>query len=299
MKKLIAIVLCLVTMLSMVACGQTENSAEATTKPIEVGVFQETPKVENTKEPAEVTKLTEASTKTTADEASTNTPAEVASKASVEATTKAPAEAATKVPAEAASKAPAEAASKTSTKESVKAPAKESAEVPEKSAECAHRWESAGERDEGMILYECKDCSAMKLEYKCTHEYCIPENLTDSDGTSYIRYTCYGCGYTYTSSVASGQDDNVADSNAPIETPTEEPTEVPKESSECTTHRWDYSGEPETGAVVRKCLDCSAMYVEYKCAHDLCFKEYLTDSDGTDYIRYTCYGCNAVFTSRD
>ena len=50
-----------------------------------------------------------------------------------------------------------------------------------------------------MFLYECMDCDAMYLEYKCAHEFCTKQQLTNSDGTVYTQNTCIGCGYTFTS----------------------------------------------------------------------------------------------------
>ena len=326
MKKVIAIVLCLVTMLSMAACGQTANSAEASTEPKETGVIQEAPKVEKAEEPAKVTKLTEEAIKTpakapsqttaeapskTTAEAPSQTTAEVPSKTTAEVpsqtTAEAPNEATAEAPNEATAEAPNEATAEAPSKTTAEAPSqtsaeetnKESSEVSEEPTECAHRWEAAGEGEEGMILYECVDCSAMKLEYKCTHEYCLPETLTDADGMSYTRYTCYGCGYTYTSSNTAGQEDKAEDSGASTEEPADEPTEVPEEPVECTNHRYDYSAEPETGFVFRTCLDCAAQELVYKCPHDVLYKEQLTDADGVTYTHSICYGCNEEFITYD
>ena len=306
MKKLMAIVLCLVMMLSMAACGQTANSAEAPTEPKETGILQEAPKGEPTEEQAEVTKPAEVPTKAPVAETSkapvaetTKAPVAETSKAPVAETTKAPVAETTKAPAAEPTKASVAETTKAPVAETTKEPTKAPEETQEESQECAHRWEAAGDNEEGMILYECMDCSAMKLEYKCTHEYCIPENLTNSDGTSYIRYTCYGCGYTYTSSNTAGQDDKVEDSDASVEEPVEVPTEAPEEPSECTSHRYDYSAEPETGFVFRTCLDCSAQQLVYKCPHDVLYKEHLTDADGATYTRSICYGCNEEFITYD
>ena len=153
------------------------TEATETTEPTEVTETAEiTEATESAKEPVETTKPTEAPTK-------------------------APSEETTKEPA----KEPTEETTKEPTEETTKEPAEESTEEPEEPSECTtHRWASAGDNDEGVILYECMDCSAMKLEYKCAHEYCSKENLTDSDGASYTRYTCLSCGYTYTSPNTSG-----------------------------------------------------------------------------------------------
>lgn len=207
------------------------TEATETTEPTEVTETAEiTEATEFAKEPVETTKPTEAPTKAPSEE-TTKEPA------------KEPTEEATKEPA----KKPTEETTKEPTEETTKEPAEESTEEPEEPSECTtHRWESAGENGEGMILYECMDCSAMKLEYKCTHEMCFPETLTNSDGTSYTRYTCYSCGYTYTSPNTSDQEDSGAEEPAGCE------------------HQWGVDQVRDDGLILYRCELCGAVMESYE-----------------------------------
>ena len=74
----------------------------------------------------------------------------------------------------------------------------EPTESPADPDNCEHQWVCNGEGETGTFLYECVACGAMYVEYRCPHEFCTQEQLTDpNDGSTYIRYTCISCGYTY------------------------------------------------------------------------------------------------------
>jgi hypothetical protein len=93
-----------------------------------------------------------------------------------------------------------------------------------------------------MFLYECIDCGAMDVEYKCPHEVCTEEQLTDPDsGATYTRYTCIGCGYTYSS----------------------EPTEVPAEEPVICNHQWGIDQVRDDGLALYRCEVCDAVYEAY------------------------------------
>ena len=213
----------------MVEATETTEATEPTEITEVTEAAEITEATEPAKEPVETTKPTEAPTKVPSEE-TTKEP------------TKEPTEEATKEPA----KEPTEEATKEPAEEPTKAPTEAPTEAPEESVECTtHRWEAAGENDEGMIIYECMDCSAMKLEYKCTHEMCFPETLTDSDGTSYTRYTCYSCSYTYTSPNTSGQEDSGA------------------EETGCE-HQWGVDQVRDDGLILYRCELCGAVMESYE-----------------------------------
>ena len=307
MKKLLVIVLSLVMVLSMAACSMNETPAEAPTKaPAEIfaEVSAEEPAEEPTEEPAK--ELTEK-------------PIKEATKEPAKELTEKPIKEATKEPAKELTEKPTKEPIKETPKEPVEAPAAPTKPAacehrwgvdqanggrilyrcelcdavkdevdpnykPAKDpAECAHRWERYGEGETGMFLNECIDCGALDLEYVCPHDMCREEQLTNSDGAAYTRYTCIRCGYTYNSE--------------PVEVPVEEPDEAPEDPAECA-HRWECYGEGETGMFLYECMDCDAMYLEYVCPHEFCTKTQQTNpDDGSVYTQNTCIGCGYTFVS--
>ena len=296
MKKLIAIVLCLVMALSMAACGQDVNPVEDPIKSQETNVVQNEIKAETAKVSKVFNKVTEPAKEDTKE--TTEEPAKEVSKEPTKESAKEPAKESSKAPAEV----PAEPVAcehqwgvdqvndgrilyRCELCDAVKDEVDPNYKA-EDPANCEHRWECYGEGETGMFLYECIDCGALDVEYKCPHEFCTEEHLTDN-GKSYIRYTCISCGHTYSSDPV----------EVPAEEPVEEPTEAPKDPANCE-HRWKRYGEGETGMFLNECMDCGALDLEYKCPHEFCMKKQLTNpDDGSVYTQNTCLSCGYIYNS--